>query len=155
VVDDSDTKPTLTVVESGRSDGSPPDGDDAFSAKELGFIEALVEGKTIKSAAQGAGIAYTTARRLRRREDVQAEIRSRAREAVQAGTLTLGQAARTAARTLKNVAAKGGPGDGPRVSAARAILEIGTKALEIEEIEARLAELEARQPGNAGFKGRM
>jgi hypothetical protein len=151
----SDEKPDLHVVESGRSDASLPDGDDVFSATELRFIDALVEGKTIKSAAHGAGIAYTTARRLRRRPDVQAVIRERAREAVQAGTLALGQAARTAARTLKNVAAKGGPGDGPRVSAARAILEIGSKALEIEDIESRLAELEARrgqQPGAPGFR---
>lgn len=142
------------VVDPGRSGASSADADDVFSATELRFLAAVVEGKTIKAAAQGAGIAYTTARRLRRRPDMQEAIREQAREAVQAGTLALGQAARTAARTLKNVAAKGGPGDGPRVSAARAILEIGSKALEIEEIEARLAELEAAQdklPGKRRF----
>ena len=140
--------PDLHVVDSGRSDASPPDGGDVFSAQELKFIESQAKGRTIRESSKVATLSYTTARRWRKRPEIQAAIRERAREAVQCGTLALGQAASTAARTLKRVAVKGGPGDGPRVSAARAILEIGSKALEIEDIESRLNELENRlSPG--------
>jgi len=154
---DSDERHGLPVGDSGRSSETPPDGDDVFDARELAYIQARSTGKTIKASARAAKppYPYSTARRLDDRRDIRAAILARAREAVQCGTLAIGQAATTAARTLKQVAAKGGAGDGPRVTAARAILEIGSRALEIEEIENRLAELEARQgeqPGGNGFR---
>jgi hypothetical protein len=147
----------LSVGDCERSDGTPPDADDSFDARELAFIEARSKGKTIKVAAKAARppFPYSTARRLDDREDVRAAVRKRAREAVQCGTLALGQAATTAARTLKRVAAKGGPGDGPRVSAARTILELGSHGLDLLDFDSRLSELEAaqgRQPGAPGFR---
>ena len=101
---EGDESSTRHVVESGRSDKSPPDGDDVFNARELAFIERLAEGQTIREASKGARVAYNTARRWRKRADVQAAIRERAREAVQAGTLSLGQGASVAAKTLRGIA---------------------------------------------------
>jgi hypothetical protein len=53
-------------------------------------------------------------------------------------------AARTVAVKALEEAAKDTRHPGPRVSAARAIVELSHKAIEVEELEARLEELEKR-----------
>jgi len=141
---DSDERHGLPVGDSGRSSETPPDGDDAFNARELAFIEALAEGATIREASSIADVPYSTARRWRKRPDIQAAIRERAREAVQAGTLSLGQGAAEAARSLRAIAKGKEPAEGPRVTACRAILEIGLRVVEGEEVSERLAAIEAR-----------
>ena len=156
----SDTeKPDLRVVDSGRSEAPPSDAGDVFSARVLAYIEARSEGKTIKESAKAAKppYPYSTARRLDDREDVRTEIRKRARQAVEAGTLTLGQASTVAAHTLKNVASGKAEASGPRVTAAKAILEISIRALEVEELSARVGRLEeqlGQQPGQPGAFGK-
>jgi cytosine/adenosine deaminase-related metal-dependent hydrolase len=149
----------LHLVDSGRSEAAPSDAGDVFSARELAYISARSEGKQIKQAAKFAKppYPYSTARRLDDREDVRAEIRKRARQAVEGGTLTLGAASTVAARTLKNVASGKAEASGPRVTAAKAILEISIRALEVEELNDRVARLEAQlsnQPGAPGFTPR-
>jgi hypothetical protein len=52
-----------------------------------------------------------------------------------------------ASRALVQMADGTASASAPRVSAARAVVEVTTRLVEIEEIESRLAELEARQPG--------
>jgi polyhydroxyalkanoate synthesis regulator phasin len=143
------------VVESGRSDESVPDADDAFNARELAFIEALAEGQTIREASTGAGVPYTTARRWRKRVDVQAAIRELAREAVQAGTLSLGQGAASAAKALRAIAAGEEAAEGPRVSACRSILEIGLRVLEVDELSERLERLEEQIANQSGKANRL
>ncbi len=145
---EGDESSTRHVVESGRSDKSPPDGDDVFNARELAFIEKLAEGQTIREASKGARVAYNTARRWRKRADVQAAIRERAREAVQAGTLSLGQGASVAAKALRAIASGKKPAEGPRVSACRAILEIGLRVLEVDKLTDRVERLEGSQTEN-------
>jgi hypothetical protein len=139
-------KPTLSVGDSGRSGGTLPDGEEVFSARELAYIAARAAGRTIKACARAAKppIPYSSARRLDDRVDVRAAVRKLAREAIDDGVRALAASVSTAARTLRRVALRGGAGDGPSVSAARAILEISHKALMADEFEARLAKLEER-----------
>jgi hypothetical protein len=145
---EGDESSTRHVVESGRSDKSPPDGDDVFNARELAFIERLAEGQTIREASAVAGVPYTTARRWRRRPEIQAAIRERAREAVEAGTLSLGQGASAAAKALRAIASGKKPAEGPRVTACRAILEIGLRVLEVDKLTDRVERLEGSQTEN-------
>jgi hypothetical protein len=146
--------PAAPMGDSGRSGGTPPDGGDDFSAQDLAYIAARARGATIKAAARAARppFPYTTARRLDDREDVRAAVRKLARESIDDGVRGLAASASAAARALKQVATKGGAGDGPRVSAARAILEISHKALEVEDLESRIVELEAAQGKQPGFR---
>jgi len=145
----ADTPSIIHVVppmgDRGRSHGPWYDADGVFTAREAAFIESRAEGKTIKAAAASATppFAYSTARRLDDREDVRSAIRKRVWDAVESGARALGQSSATAARTLKRVAIHGGPGDGPCVSAAKAILEISMRAIEVQEFGARLAAVEA------------
>jgi hypothetical protein len=131
------------VSESERSAGVETDEREALTAQELAFVEALARGDTIREAAEANHLAYSTGRRWRRRPELQAAIRELARDAVQAGTLALGQGAKTAATTLRQIAAGKARAAGPRVTACRAILEIGLRVLEVEELEARVQALEA------------
>jgi len=151
------TKPALSVVpdvvESGRSDEGPPDAEDAFNAKESAFVEALAEGQTIREASTVANVPYTTARRWRKRPQFQAAVRERAREAVDCGVRTLATSASAAAKALKDVAERGGTGDGPRVSAARACLELSIQSLKIDDVLERVEQLEARQGQQPGKPG--
>ena len=161
------TPPTLAVVPPAASGGTAsdrpqsPDADDVFDARELAFIEARSEGKTIKDSAKTAKppYPYSTARRLDDREDIRAALRKRALESVECGVRTLARSASIAAKSLTEVAESGGTGDGPRVTAARSILEISIRALEVEDVIERVAALEAQlghQPGQPGFnKGRF
>jgi hypothetical protein len=135
-------RPDLRVVSENRPDSTG--GEDAFDAKELAFIEAIAAGGSIKSAAELAGFAYTTARRLRRRPDVIQAVRALAREAIQAGTLSLGQGAADAAKSLRAIATGDEAAEGPRVSACRSILEIGLRVVELEDVQEQLDEIKSQ-----------
>jgi phage terminase small subunit len=138
----------LHLVDSGRSDATPPDPDEALDARELALVEGIASGQTIREASTVAGVPYTTARRWRRRPEIQAAIRERAREAVEAGTLSLGQGASAAAKTLRAIASGKKPAEGPRVTACRAILEIGLRVLEVDKLTDRVERLEGSQREN-------
>jgi hypothetical protein len=148
-------KPALSVVppSGGASTDRQvsPEGD-VFNARELAYIEARAAGQTIKASAAAARppYPYSTARVLDDREDIRAALRKRAREAVDCGVRTLAQSASTAADALKDVAERGGTGDGPRVSAARAVLELSIQALKIDDVLERVETLEAAQGQQPG-----
>jgi hypothetical protein len=147
-VADIETPTPLRVVSENRPDS--PTGEDAFDAKELLLIEALSEGQSIREASSVSGVPYTTARRWRKRAHFQAAIRERAREAIQAGTLSLGQGAADAAKSLRAIAKGDEAAEGPRVSACRSILEIGLRVVELEDVQEQLAEIReqlAAMPG--------
>jgi hypothetical protein len=74
---------------------------------------------------------------------------------VEAGTLSLGQGASTAAKTLRAIASGDAQAEGPRVTACRAILEIGLRVLEVEELTDRVERLEAQlaaHPNHSPFR---
>jgi hypothetical protein len=153
--------PALAVVPLAASGGTAsdrpqsPDADDVLDARELAYIEARSEGRTIKESAKAAKppYPYSTARRLDDREDIRAALRKRARESVECGVRTLAQSASTAAKSLTEVAESGGTGDGPRVTACKAILELSIQSLKIDDVLERVEQLEAaqgQQPGKPG-----
>jgi hypothetical protein len=56
---------------------------------------------------------------------------------------------------LKDVAERGGTGDGPRVSAARAVLELSIQSLKIDDVLQRVEQLESRQEQQPGKPGQF
>jgi hypothetical protein len=105
------------------------------------LIGALAAGGTAEYAARQAGVSERTVyRRLgepdfrRRVDEARAEMIGRA-----VGTLAL--ASQGAVATLVDLQKSGPPS--VRLGAARAILELGTRLRETEEMERRLASLEA------------
>jgi hypothetical protein len=153
--------PPLALVPPAPSDGATGDRqespDDVFNIRELAYIEARAEGMTIKASAAAARppYPYSTARVLDDRGDIRRAIRQRAREAVDCGVRTLAQAACSAADALKDVAERGGTGDGPRVSAARAVLELSIQSLKIDDVLQRVEQLESRQEQQPGKPGQF
>ncbi|NSW76055.1 MAG: hypothetical protein HPY68_04640 [Candidatus Atribacteria bacterium] len=109
--------------------------------KELA-VAALLQSATIKEAAEKVGIAEITLWRwLKEEEEFRNAFREAKREAVSLAISRVQQICGEAVETLREIMLTG-QAESPRVQAARAILELALKALEIEEMEKRLEELE-------------
>ena len=113
--------------------------------KQESLIIALLSSPDIQTAAVNAGISESTAWRwLREDEEFQAKYKAAKKQALSIAIAQLQQAASEAVQTLRDVAADTSSPASSRVSAAKSILELAMKASEIEDIEQRLAELEAQ-----------
>ena len=112
--------------------------------KQESLIIALLSSPDLQTAAAKTGIGETTAWRwLREDEEFQAKYKAAKKQALSVAIAQLQQAASEAVQTLRDVAADTSSPASSRVSAAKSILELAMKASEIEDIEQRLAELEA------------
>jgi FAD/FMN-containing dehydrogenase len=112
--------------------------------KEETAISALLTQGTLAEAAQVAGIGEATLRRWLQRDDFQAAYRRARREAVSQAVAHLQKASGAAVDTLRGIMQDPHKLASARVTAARVILEIAIKAVELENLEVRLAVLEAR-----------
>ena len=150
----SDERPDLRVVEvvpadeTGQSGGDEaeagPDDEARLSPKEIRFVDALAAGETSCQASKVAGVTDRTGRRWRQRPEIQAAVRARLNDSLGAARAILACGAARAATGLVSMADGSEPAESPRVSAARAVVEGATRLVEIEEIESRLAEVEAQ-----------
>jgi hypothetical protein len=158
------------VANSGRPElepedkGSPTvtdaasDADAGLSAREVKFCDLLATGTPPAEAARIVGIAERSGRRWRQKARIQAAIRARLNDAVAVGRSILASGMGRASHALVSMADGTEDASAPRVSAARAVVETTAKLVELEDVQARLAELEARlgdQPNTPGtFRGR-
>jgi phage terminase small subunit len=155
-------KPDLRVVasvpadKSGQPDGAEadagPDDEACLSPKEIRFCDALAAGETSCQAAKLAGITDRTGRRWRQRPEIQTAVRARLNDSLGAARAILACGAARAATGLVSMSDGSEEASAPRVSAARAVVEGATRLVEIEEIESRLAEVEAQLTSNGGTK---
>jgi len=113
-------------------------------AQKRRAIEALVAGSSRSAAAAAAGVAERTLRRWACSDDFAAALRAAYDEAFTDALRVLRGAAMDAVRALREVASDREAPPPARVAAARAILEEGRKAIELDETEARLAALESQ-----------
>jgi hypothetical protein len=158
----TDEHPDLRVVasvpadKSGQPDGAEadagPDDEARLSPKETRFVDALAAGETSCQAAKQAGITDRTGRRWRQRPEIQSAVRSRLNDSLGAARAILACGAARAATGLVSMSDGSEEASAPRVSAARAVVEGATRLVEIEEIESRLAEVEAQLTSNRGTK---
>jgi hypothetical protein len=116
-----------------------------FSPKQEAAALALAQGRTIREAAEASGAGERTIKTWmaelptfkRRIDELRAEMTGRA-------VGRLADAMVAAADTLSHLARKG-KSEMVRLSAARAVLEMGTKLRETVELEERIASLEAQR----------
>ena len=109
------------------------------------LVAALAGGATIREAARTTGLSERTiARRLKEPAFVAAVRAARADMTERAASM-LADAASDAVKTLRNLLRS--DKENIQLYAAKAILELGTKVREFEELEARVRALEALSEG--------
>jgi len=152
-----EAKPTLSVVPDVAQGGPPGEAHDedpeGLSLQEAAFVDAVAAGGTLQDGATAAGISYRTAKRWHRKDQIMAAVRARISASLAQARAVLASGAGRAARSLVELSDTAGVGDAPKISASRAVIDGATKLVEIEELSARLAELEARLGQQPGFAG--
>lgn len=118
--------------------------DDKLTPKQVKLITALLEGRTLEQAAEAAGVAYITAKRWRRDPDVIAELADARRELIAGALDVLTVGARAAAGELLALLRDKTVSPMVRLRAAEAVLERLHRWVELEDLDARLKALEAR-----------
>lgn len=115
---------------------------DLLPPKQTRAMLALLEHSTIKDAAASVGIGETTLWRWLQGQDFRAAYMEARREAVKQSIAHLQNATGEAVACLRGVMNSPTASDSAKVSAARAVLELALKAVEIEDLSERLAGLE-------------
>ncbi len=105
-------------------------------------IAALLTVPTIADAAHVASISEPTLWRWLQRKDFQTAYRKARREAVSQAVAYLQRVAGEAVDTLRVVMRDSQKPASARISAARAVLELAIRGIELEDLEARLQVLE-------------
>jgi transcriptional regulator with XRE-family HTH domain len=118
-----------------------------FGRKQEAAIAALLSQPTIEEAAKRTGISGPTLWRWLQEPAFQGEYRKARRQALGQATAQLQQASGAAVRALKEIIENKNAPSSSRVMAARTVLEMGIKAIELEDVEARLAAIEAAMEG--------
>ena len=106
-------------------------------------IAALLRGQTIQDAAQDCGIGYRTLKTWLASEWFQTEYQAAKRQLLDSTINQLRAVGGEGVAALRDVVVNAESPATARVSAARAILEVLLKAVEIQDISVRLEKLEA------------
>ena len=107
------------------------------------LIAALMTHPTIETAARAVGIGEVTAWRWMRDPEFNGRYREGRREALRQNTSRLQEAAAGAVDCLAEIQ-KSGESESARVSAARAILEHAMRAVDLEDVQQRLDDIERK-----------
>jgi len=122
-----------------------------FERKQEEAIAALLTSRNVEEAAQAVGVATTTLLRWQKVPEFQAAYREARRTAYQQSLARLQQASGAAVSTLLKVMIDPSTPPSVRIRAADSVLEHSAKSIELEDIEARVAELErAANPKGGG-----
>lgn len=113
-----------------------------LSPRQARFVSALLSSPTIEAAAAAAGISSRTGRRYLRDPNVRRAISAAVDEAMGRATHLAVQAMVNALMTLEEIHTDRKAPVGPRVSAARAVLEIAPKLREALDLADRVSALE-------------
>ena len=113
-----------------------------FGRKQEEAVLALLTQRNTEEAARSIGVAPKTLFRWQQIPEFQAALRKARRDAVAQSTARLQQATSAAATTLLKVMVDPGTPASTKVRAAECVLSHAQKATELEDVEARLAELE-------------
>ncbi len=116
--------------------------------KQEDAIAALLSQRNIDEAASAAGVGTRTLLRWMKIPEFDAAYREARRQAYGQSISRLQQGSAAAATTLLKVMIDPATPSSTRVRAAEAVLSHAAKAIEIEDIDARLRELEAAAEAN-------
>ena len=118
--------------------------------KQEDAIAALLTQRNIDEAAKAAGVGTRTLLRWIKIPEFDAAYREARRQAYGQSISRLQQGSTAAATTLLKVMVDVATPASTRVRAAEAVLSHAAKAIEIEDLDARLRELEAATESNKG-----
>jgi translation initiation factor 2 alpha subunit (eIF-2alpha) len=113
-----------------------------FGRKKEEAVAALLIHRNTEEAAKAAGISHNTILKWMKEPEFDAAYREAKRTAFGQAVARLQQGSAAAATTLLKVMIEAATPPSVKVRAAEAVLNHASKAIEIEDIEARLAELE-------------
>ena len=113
-----------------------------LGTKKEAAIAALLTHRNVDEAAQAAGVGATTLWRWLRLPQFQAEYRKARRDAFSQSIARLQQGTSAAATTLLKTMIDPGTSASVKVRVAEAIFHHAAKAIEIEDIEARVSAME-------------
>jgi len=113
-----------------------------FTAKMEAAVAALLTQKNHEEAARAAGISVATLLRWQKLPEFQKAYREARREAHGQAIARLQHATSAAVTTLLKVMIDPSTPASTKVRAAHSVLEHSAKAIELEDIEGRLSELE-------------
>jgi len=113
-----------------------------FERKQEEAIAALLTQRNVEEAAKSIGISANTLMNWMKRPDFDAAYREARRLAFRQSISRLQQASSAAVTTLLKVMVDPTAPHSTRVRAADSVLDHSAKAIELEDIEARVAELE-------------
>jgi hypothetical protein len=126
-----------------------PDGEHITDEQEMPLPEkqeaallALLSHKTLKESALAAGVSMPTLWRYLRDPVFSLRYREMRRELVECAMVRLQNDAEHAARVLRDVADDKTAPSSARVTAARTIIELSVKSVELGDLQQRLASLE-------------
>lgn len=115
------------------------------SRQQEAAIIALLGEPTLRLAAEKAKISEATLWRWMQEPDFNAQYRAAKKQAVSQAVSRLQQSCGEAVDTLRDIMNDTAAPHSSRVSAAKTIIEMGFKAVEMEELEARIEQLEQLQ----------
>ena len=110
-------------------------------------LAALMTSRTMKDAAEAAGIDPRTMRRYMQDADFIAEYRQMTAEMMQEARIRSQQLITPAIETLAEICLDDNAKNGERITAARSLLEWSLKITEVTDIEERLVALENAERG--------
>lgn len=113
-----------------------------FTRKQEQAIIGLLTCHTIAEAARVAGIGEVTLWRWLQLPDFSERYRAARKQAVSQAVARLQQNAALAVDTLRDIMQDTESKDTARVAAAKTVLEMAFKAVEIEDLQAKMEELE-------------
>jgi hypothetical protein len=111
-------------------------------------IAALLTHSTFQAAADSVGIGVATLWRWSRDQCFQESYREARRKIVEQAVAQIQNAMTEAVRTLRDVMAESGATASARVSAAKAVLDLGLRGVELEDLMERVEKLERNLPHN-------
>jgi len=120
-----------------------------FGRKKDEAIAALLTQRNIEEAAKSIGIAPNTLLKWMKEREFDVAYRAGKRAAYGQAVARLQQGTSAAATTLLKMLIEPGTPPSVRVRAAEAIFNHAAKAIEVEDIEARVAALERAAEGSA------
>jgi hypothetical protein len=123
-----------------------------FGRKKEDAVVALVSQRSMEDAARACNTPVRTLYRWLKESEFEAAYRAARRHAYGQSTSRLQQGSPAAATTLLKVMVDVATPLSTKVRAAEAILNHAAKAIEIEDIDARLRELEAAMEANKDGK---
>jgi hypothetical protein len=124
-----------------------------FSRKMGDAVAAMLTQPNVEAVARTAGISVATLMRWQKEPEFQKALREARRAAFGQAIARLQQMSGAAVSTLGKIMVDQSAPPSTRVRAAECIINHGAKAIEIEDVEVRVTELE-RAAGNLNSGGR-